>query len=491
MNQHDRLGISSPLSSSARRGWLKFRITEALGPGEHQISVASPGPPVVLDISGNDYDERDRPTAAIQAYHPDIEGIGWDDIWEAVRRQSRRTSLVPAASDTEYESLKASIATFGAIQRVIVDETGSIIAGRLRKLACQELGVACPTEVIAVSPEQREQLAFELDFCRKQLTRSGKRQAAERLLKANPRNTDRAIGRACGLDHKTVSSVREELEERGEIPQVEQRQGADGKTYKFPRIAVSTNKEADRARVALGLLGDEAPKKQIDLRRAEKQVRAKKAADRRNAPVPILPDDSIQIRHSDFRDLLIEPATVPLIMTDPPYDKAALPLWVDLARFAKRVLRPDGVLATYAGTMFLPEVLAALTSELVYVWQIAVIHNGGQDKVWHRNIVNKYKPVLIFTKSEARSPKQINDVLQGNGKEKDFHAWQQNIEEAMHFIRAFSQPGDLVVDPFGGGFTTAAACHRLGRRCLTCDVDAEAVQRGSQRLADERDSHSS
>jgi DNA modification methylase len=141
--------------------------------------------------------------------------------------------------------------------------------------------------------------------------------------------------------------------------------------------------------------------------------------------------------------------------------------------------------------MFLPEVLAALTSELVFVWQIAVIHHGGQDVVWQRNIVNKYKPVLIFTKSEARSPRQINDVLQGNGKEKDFHAWQQNIEETMHFIRAFSQPGALVVDPFGGGFTTAAACQRLGRRCLTCDVDAEAVQRGLQRLAEERDSHSS
>jgi site-specific DNA-methyltransferase (adenine-specific) len=398
---------------------------------------------------------------------------------------------LPKANDVEYQALKASIATFGLIQRVIVDETGSIISGRLRKLACQELGVACPTEVIAVSPEQREQLAFELDFCCKQLTRSDKRQAAERLLKANPRNSDRAIGRACGLDHKTVSSVREELEERGEIPQVEQRQGADGKTYKFPRIAVNTKKEEERARVALVLLGVEAPKKQIDLRRAEKQVRAKKAAERRNASIPILPDDSIQILHSDFRGLQIEDGSVPLIMTDPPYDKAALPLWADLARFAKRVLRPDGVLVTYAGTMFLPDVLAALSSELIYVWQIAVIHSGGQDVVWQRNVVNKYKPVLIFTKSEARSPKQINDVLQGNGKEKDFHAWQQNIEETMHFIRSFSQPGDLVVDPFGGGFTTAAACQRLGRRCLTCDVDAEAVQRGLHRLAEQRESHSS
>lgn len=489
MNQNEHLGISSPLSRSARIGWLKFRIAEALGPGEHQIQVAPPGPPVLVDVFGIDYDEKDRPTAEIQAFHPDIDAIGWEDIWDAIRQRNPVSSPMPMASDAEYESLKASIATFGAIQRVIVDDTGNIIAGRLRKRACQELGVHCPTEVVAVTPEQKEQLAFELNFCRKQLTRSDKRQAAERLLKANPRNTDRAIGRACGLDHKSVGNVRAELEGRGEIPQVDQRNGADGKTYKFPRIAVNTKKEEDRAKVALGALGAEAPKKQIDLRRAEKQVRAKKAEERKSTPAPTLPDDSIQILNSDFRALQIEEASVPLIMTDPPYDKAALPLWADLARFAKRVLRPDGVLVTYAGTMFLPEVLAALSSELVYVWQIAVIHSGGQDVVWQRNVVNKYKPVLIFTKSEARSPMQINDVLQGNGKEKEFHAWQQNIEETMHFIRSFSQPGDLVVDPFGGGFTTAAACQRLGRQCLACDIDADFVQRGLERLAQERASN--
>ena len=177
---------------------------------------------------------------------------------------------------------------------------------------------------------------------------------------------------------------------------------------------------------------------------------------------------------------------MPLVMTDPPYDRDSLPLWNDLASFAKRVLRPDGFLVTYTGTMFLPEIMAALSNDLTFVWQIALIHEGGHDRLWSRNIVNKYKPVLIFAKSDARCPKLLNDVFHGTGKEKDFHEWQQSIEEFMHFVEAFSEPGELVVDPFGGGFTTAAACHRLGRRCLTCDIDAEAVQRGLERLAQER-----
>ena len=41
-----------------------------------------------------------------------------------------------------------------------------------------------------------------------------------------------------------------------------------------------------------------------------------------------------------------------------------------------------------------------------------------------------------------------------------------------------------MVDPCGGGFTTAVACKRLGRRCVSCDIDEAAVIRGRERLAE-------
>ena len=37
------LGFSQPLSASARTGWYKFRIAEALGLGEHEVDVVTPG----------------------------------------------------------------------------------------------------------------------------------------------------------------------------------------------------------------------------------------------------------------------------------------------------------------------------------------------------------------------------------------------------------------------------------------------------------------
>ena len=479
------------LPKSYRRGWAKFRIAEALGPGEHEVYVASPGPPVVLDVYGLDYDQRGRPTAVIEAYHPDIDGISWEAIWNEVRRQFPINTPQRPATDAEYQTLKESIAKFGSLQRVIVDEAGNVIAGRLRKRACEELCVHCPTEVISgLNEDQKEQLSFELDFCRRQLSLGDKRKTAEFLIKANPRNSNRKIGLTSGLDHKTVGGIRDELEVAGEIPQVEQRQGSDGKTYKFPKIAANSPKEENRAKTVLETLGSDAPLRPIDLKRGENLVRLKKADEWRanRANHPVLPDDSIRIVLSDFRNLQIENDSVPLIMTDPPYVQDGMHLWKELATFAKRVLRPDGYLVTYAGTHFLPEIMAALTSELKFVWQVALIHNGGQTVMWSRNIVNKYKPILIFSKGEPRCPIQIQDVFFGAGKEKEFHVWQQHAEEFMHFIDKFSNPGDLVVDPFGGGFTTAAACHRLGRPCLTCDIDPDCVQSGLERLAQERQS---
>ena len=68
-------------------------------------------------------------------------------------------------------------------------------------------------------------------------------------------------------------------------------------------------------------------------------------------------------------------------------------------------------------------------------------------------------------------------------KEKFWHPWQEPLEEVERLVKDFSQPGDQVVDPLGEGFTTAVACKRLERRCISCDIEKAAVIRGQDRLA--------
>ena len=49
-------------------------------------------------------------------------------------------------------------------------------------------------------------------------------------------------------------------------------------------------------------------------------------------------------------------------------------------------------------------------------------------------------------------------------------------------IERLTKPGDLVVDPFGGSFTNAAACKKLGRRFIGCDIEKHWAITGQQRI---------
>ena len=52
------------------------------------------------------------------------------------------------------------------------------------------------------------------------------------------------------------------------------------------------------------------------------------------------------------------------------------------------------------------------------------------------------------------------------------------------FIKLFTQPGDLVLDPFIGSGTTAVAAVQLGRKFIGIDVEHEYVTLSEQRLSD-------
>jgi DNA modification methylase len=50
-------------------------------------------------------------------------------------------------------------------------------------------------------------------------------------------------------------------------------------------------------------------------------------------------------------------------------------------------------------------------------------------------------------------------------------------------VSRLTEPGELVVDPFVGGGTTAIVCRDLGRRFVGCDVDPKATETTRRRLA--------
>jgi site-specific DNA-methyltransferase (adenine-specific) len=47
------------------------------------------------------------------------------------------------------------------------------------------------------------------------------------------------------------------------------------------------------------------------------------------------------------------------------------------------------------------------------------------------------------------------------------------VVEAL--VSCYSQPGDLVVDPFAGGGSTLLICAALGRRGIGYEIDADVL----------------
>ncbi len=65
------------------------------------------------------------------------------------------------------------------------------------------------------------------------------------------------------------------------------------------------------------------------------------------------------------------------------------------------------------------------------------------------------------------------------------HAATFPVDLPAWFIKLFTEPGDLVLDPFIGSGTTAVACVRLGRKYIGFEWNPEYVQVARQRLAKE------
>jgi site-specific DNA-methyltransferase (adenine-specific) len=56
------------------------------------------------------------------------------------------------------------------------------------------------------------------------------------------------------------------------------------------------------------------------------------------------------------------------------------------------------------------------------------------------------------------------------------------VELPSWFIKLFTLPGDVVLDPFVGSGTTAVAARLLGRRCIGIDINPEYIRLAQERL---------
>jgi site-specific DNA-methyltransferase (adenine-specific) len=95
-------------------------------------------------------------------------------------------------------------------------------------------------------------------------------------------------------------------------------------------------------------------------------------------------------------------------------------------------------------------------------------------------------PGLVGPEKAARGklPTDVwwHTIVSPTGKEKTGYATQKPLGILRRIIQASSNPGDWVLDPFGGSGSTAHAAAELGRKFLVMDSHPPALQIMKDRL---------
>jgi hypothetical protein len=223
--------------------------------------------------------------------------------------------------------------------------------------------------------------------------------------------------------------------------------------------------------------------------RTAKRTREHNEAMDKTVSIPLSNYD-FKLYHCPFQDLEtiagIKPDSVNMLITDIPYDKGFVPQVSDLASMASRIPVEGGLFVMYSGQYWLLDIMKRLGEHLTYRWMCASVWDGDANLIHPLDLTSKWKPIMIFSKGEWKKRGRWLDIFKVESKEKQWHDWEQPLEEAERLIHYFSQDGDLVVDCCAGSFTTAIACYLQNRRFVGCDIDKAAVVSGQERLAQER-----
>lgn len=221
---------------------------------------------------------------------------------------------------------------------------------------------------------------------------------------------------------------------------------------------------------------------------------------------------------------LIEPGSVGLVLTDPPYGTTCNN-WdesIDLDRLwvaIKSVLRTGGAAVMTSQTPFDKLLGVSNLSWLKYEWiwkktyitghlnankaplkqhenvlvfsgaslnkmtynPQGVIHNKYAGSLHTARISSNYGKQRDYVSDSANYPK---DVLEYGQDPLKLHPTQKPLELMRYMVRTYSNPGDLVLDPFMGSGTTAVACVLEKRDFIGFELDEAYFHSANKRLRD-------
>ena len=398
-----------------------------------------------------------------------------------IRRDPQYEALLPKLLEKNYSRLEKSIVAKGLWHAITVNPKGTVLDGHHRFKICIENDIPLRWEIQDFKDPllekafviksnlnrrhlnnfQKAEMGIPLLVIEEELAK--KRMLAGKTLGSNdprvstfdPYEPDQSVGRARDIVAKDV--------------------GLSSKTFQRAVTVIEDGPED---------LKDNVRKGKTSISKAYRQVRKTLS---RNKPAPkprYNVKDAVKLLHGDLleKGQEIPDNSIDYIITDPPYGKKYLRLYNKLAILAKRVLKDDGSLIVMVGQSYLPEIFDILRKQLIYNWTVAYLTPGGQSsQLWDRKVNSFWKPVLWFVKAKYRGG-WLGDVAKSHTNEKNLSKWQQSESGTWSIVGRFTEPGDLILDPFMGTGTIGLIANQNKRRFIGIDIDEKMIAIAKQRI---------
>ena len=102
-------------------------------------------------------------------------------------------------------------------------------------------------------------------------------------------------------------------------------------------------------------------------------------------------------------------------------------------------------------------------------------YDKGIRKASDTEVYNHFEPTHVKNETGERYPRNLLDFPTAESEGPVWNGTQKPIAMADYFLRTYTNPGDLVVDPVCGAGTTLVAADRLGRRAIGMDLRPEQI----------------
>ena len=193
--------------------------------------------------------------------------------------------------------------------------------------------------------------------------------------------------------------------------------------------------------------------------------------------------DDVTLYNADCLDILPTLGKVDAIVTDPPYGIGAD------KKNAHSSIRDNSKWPDATWDVRRPDIVAKLPllAQTVFVW-------GGN---YYTDVLSPSPCWIAWIKPEAETGFSLADIelcwsnLTSACRCKTFprrdgydHPTQKPVSLMAWLIEQYTQPGDLVLDPFMGSGTTGVACVRTGRRFIGIEIDPGYFAIAQRRIAE-------